>query len=54
VQGAKISVDVVDEGVVLDKDTPNPATVVLVDVRATNGIIHAIDMVLTPPAMHAR
>ena len=52
-QGSTISVDVVDGKVVLNR-RHNNATVVLADVIATNGIIHAIDMVLTPPAMHAR
>jgi len=52
-QGSTISVDVVGGKVVLNQATNN-ATVVLPDVIATNGIIHAIDMVLTPPAMHAR
>jgi uncharacterized surface protein with fasciclin (FAS1) repeats len=52
-EGSTISVDVVGGEVVLNQATNN-ATVVLPDVIATNGIIHAIDMVLTPPAMHAR
>jgi uncharacterized surface protein with fasciclin (FAS1) repeats len=52
-EGSTISVDVVGGNVVLNQATNN-ATVIVPDIIATNGIIHAIDMVLTPPAMHAR
>jgi len=47
-EGSMISVDVVNGTVVLDKDTDHPADIVVVDVLATNGIIHAIDGVLIP------
>jgi uncharacterized surface protein with fasciclin (FAS1) repeats len=39
---------VVDGKIVLNQTTNN-ATVILEDVLATNGIIHVIDAVLTPP-----
>ena len=44
-EGSDISFDFVDGGVVLN-DTVN---VVITDILATNGIIHAIDFVLLPP-----
>ena len=47
-QGETITVDVVDGKIVLNQSTNN-ATVILEDVLATNGIIHVIDAVLTPP-----
>jgi uncharacterized surface protein with fasciclin (FAS1) repeats len=47
-QGATITVNVVDGKIVLNQTTNN-ATVILEDVLATNGIIHVIDAVLTPP-----
>ncbi len=46
VNGASVSIAVVDGGVVLN-DSVN---VVLTDVAASNGVIHAIDGVLLPPA----
>jgi transforming growth factor-beta-induced protein len=45
VEGSDISYAVVDGGVVLN-DTVN---VIITDILATNGIIHAIDFVLLPP-----
>jgi uncharacterized surface protein with fasciclin (FAS1) repeats len=43
--GADIAISVVDGNVMVDD-----ATVVIADVPASNGIIHAIDQVLLPPA----
>ena len=45
VNGAEIAISVVDGKVMI-----NDATVVIADVPAGNGIIHAIDTVLLPPA----
>ena len=47
--GATIEVDV-HGNVVLNAGTANPATIIIVDVKTSNGIIHAIDAVLIPPA----
>ena len=44
--GASLSISVVDGGVVIN-DTAN---VILTDVEAANGVIHAIDAVLLPPS----
>ena len=45
VNGAEIAISVVDGNVMI-----NDATVIIADVAASNGIIHAIDSVLLPPA----
>lgn len=45
VNGADIAISVVDGNVMV-----NDATVIIADVPASNGIIHAIDQVLLPPA----
>ncbi|MDJ0769244.1 MAG: fasciclin domain-containing protein [Ilumatobacter sp.] len=45
VNGAEISISVVDGNVMIDD-----STVIIPDVAASNGIIHAIDAVLLPPA----
>ena len=45
VNGAEIAISVVDGNVMI-----NDATVIIPDVAASNGIIHAIDTVLLPPA----
>ncbi|MDF1523398.1 MAG: fasciclin domain-containing protein [Trueperaceae bacterium] len=45
-QGSTISVEVVDGGVVLN----GTVNVIITDVKAVNGVIHAIDFVLLPPA----
>jgi transforming growth factor-beta-induced protein len=45
-QGATIGVEIVDGGVVLN----GSVNVVITDVKAVNGVIHAIDFVLLPPA----
>lgn len=45
VNGAPITVSVVDGNVVLN----GVATVVMVDVEASNGVIHVIDAVILPP-----
>ena len=47
--GATIEVDV-HGNVVLDDSTANPANIIVVDLKTSNGIIHAIDAVLIPPA----
>ena len=44
VNGAEISINVVDDQVLI-----NDATVVIPDIEASNGVIHAIDAVLLPP-----
>jgi transforming growth factor-beta-induced protein len=43
--GAEIDISVVDGSVMI-----NEATVIIADVDASNGVIHAIDSVLLPPA----
>ncbi len=48
--GATIEVDVHMPGVFLNESTSNSAEIVVVDVKTSNGIIHAIDAVLIPPA----
>ncbi|MDX1992198.1 MAG: BMP family ABC transporter substrate-binding protein [bacterium] len=45
-QGGEITVAIAEDGTVTLNDT---ATVVLADVAASNGVIHAIDAVLLPP-----
>lgn len=45
VNGAEVKISVVDGKVMI-----NDATVIIPDVMASNGIIHAIDSVLLPPA----
>jgi uncharacterized surface protein with fasciclin (FAS1) repeats len=47
--GATIEVDVHAPGVVLNESTANSAEIIIVDVKTSNGIIHAIDAVLIPP-----
>ncbi|WP_044403256.1 fasciclin domain-containing protein [Lacinutrix sp. Hel_I_90] len=48
VQGEEITAMVVDGKVVLTDANGNTATVVMADVKASNGIIHAIDTVVMP------
>jgi uncharacterized surface protein with fasciclin (FAS1) repeats len=48
VQGGKITLSLVDGNVVLTDAKGGKATVVLADVDASNGIIHAIDAVVMP------
>ncbi len=45
-QGSTIGVEIVDGGVVLN----GSVNVIITDVKAVNGVIHAIDFVLLPPA----
>lgn len=45
VEGSRIKIDVVDGGVVLDREV----NVIITDIQASNGIIHVIDAVLLPP-----
>ena len=47
--GATIEVDVHAPTVVLNESTANSAEIIIVDVKTSNGIIHAIDAVLIPP-----
>lgn len=48
VQGEEISAMIVDGKVVLKDANGNTATVVMADVKASNGVIHAIDAVVMP------
>lgn len=48
VQGEELTAMVVDGKVVLTDANGNTATVVMADVKASNGIIHAIDAVVMP------
>jgi uncharacterized surface protein with fasciclin (FAS1) repeats len=50
VQGETLTVGVTDEGVTLTDAAGNTVNVVTADVDASNGVIHAIDGVLTPAA----
>jgi uncharacterized surface protein with fasciclin (FAS1) repeats len=43
--GAPVKIDIVDGGVVLDREV----NVIITDIQASNGIIHVIDAVLLPP-----
>jgi uncharacterized surface protein with fasciclin (FAS1) repeats len=45
VGGNSVKIDIVDGGVVLDREV----NVIITDIRASNGIIHVIDAVLLPP-----
>ena len=46
VLGAPVKIEIVDGGVVLDREV----NVIITDIQASNGIIHVIDAVLLPPA----
>ena len=48
VQGGKIDLSLVDGNVVLTDVNGNTAVVVIADVAASNGVIHAIDSVVIP------
>ena len=48
VQGAKIDLSLKDDKVILTDATGATATVVMPDVAASNGVIHAIDAVVMP------
>jgi uncharacterized surface protein with fasciclin (FAS1) repeats len=48
VQGGKIVLSLADGNVKLADENGNMATVVIADVAATNGVIHAIDTVVMP------
>jgi uncharacterized surface protein with fasciclin (FAS1) repeats len=48
VQGAKIDLSLDGENVILTDATGAKATVVIADVSASNGVIHAIDAVVMP------
>lgn len=50
VQGAEFTVEVEGETVMLVDGAGNRITVIQTDVPATNGVIHAIDGVMMPPA----
>lgn len=47
-QGGKLVLSLVDSKVMLTDENGNMATVVIADVAATNGVIHAIDTVVMP------
>ncbi|CAM4145091.1 fasciclin domain-containing protein [Flavobacterium antarcticum] len=48
VQGAKIDLSIKDDKVILTDATGAMATVIMADVAASNGVIHAIDAVIMP------
>lgn len=48
VQGAKIDLSIKDDKVMLTDATGAMATVIMADVAASNGVIHAIDAVIMP------
>ena len=48
VQGGTLTASLVDGGVVLTDEKGNTSKVVLTDVAASNGVIHAIDSVVMP------
>jgi uncharacterized surface protein with fasciclin (FAS1) repeats len=50
-QGEEITVAVDGENISIGSGAPTPANVVVADVPACNGIIHAIDYVLLPPSV---
>ncbi|MFN8377319.1 MAG: fasciclin domain-containing protein [Anaerolineae bacterium] len=49
VQGSPISIEVTDEGVILN----GSSKVLITDIEASNGVIHVIDSVLLPPSWEA-
>ena len=51
VQGEEIGVAVSGESISITSGNPTPANVIVADVPACNGIIHAIDAVLVPPTV---
>lgn len=50
-QGEEVTVAVDGESISILSGAPTPANVVVADVAACNGIIHAIDYVLLPPSV---
>lgn len=48
VQGGMITLSLADEKVMLKDEKGNMATVVMADVAASNGVVHAIDTVVMP------
>lgn len=50
-QGENLGVSVSDGSISITSGNPTSATVILADVQACNGIIHAIDNVLLPPSV---
>lgn len=48
VQGAMITASLNDGNVILTDEKGNNSTVVMTDVDASNGVIHAIDSVVMP------
>lgn len=48
VQGAKIDLSLMHDKMILTDATSAKSTVVMPDVAASNGIIHAIDVVVMP------
>ncbi|MGI9610894.1 MAG: fasciclin domain-containing protein [Acidimicrobiia bacterium] len=51
VQGEEIGVTVSGDNISITSGNPTPANVIVADVQACNGIIHAIDNVLLPPTV---
>ena len=51
VQGEEITVAVSGDTISIVNGNPTPANVIVADVQACNGIIHAIDNVLLPPTV---
>jgi len=49
VQGGNVQVTVKDDGTIILNEGTNDATVVIKDVPASNGVVHVISEVLTPP-----
>ncbi|WP_291965643.1 fasciclin domain-containing protein [Maribacter sp.] len=48
VQGGMITLTLADENVMLKDEKGNMATVIIADVAASNGVVHAIDTVVMP------
>jgi len=48
VQGGKLTASIKDEGVILTDEKGNISKIIMTDVAASNGVIHAIDTVVMP------
>ena len=49
-QGGEIQIEVADDGATITDGQGREATIVVTDVKAKNGVIHVIDLVLLPAA----